>query len=144
MHVHIKYWITRSCFRKGSRGRIRKVIKSWYSMKPIHSKAKQQQGLKVYLGSLQAPIHILENTFSELELKGKPITIFKPHCDEEELIQALHKLSKTGTHFFIRIIKLNWGWAIFYSYFSFGLKKGLLFPKWFVLIISYYFTWIFL
>ena len=89
-------------------GEFGKVIKSCSSMKSIRSKAKQQQGLKeVYLESLQAPIHTLERTFSELELKGKPIQIFKPQRDEEELIQALHKVSKAGTHFFFRIEKVG-------------------------------------
>ena len=89
-------------------GEFEKVIKSSSSMKSIRSKAKQQQGLKVvYLESLQAPIRTLDRTFSELELKGKPIQIFKSQHDEEELILPLHKVSKTDIHFFYRIEKVG-------------------------------------
>lgn len=52
-------------------GESEKVIKFCSSLKSIRNKAKQQ-----------APIHTLECTFSELELKGKPIKIFKPQRDQ--------------------------------------------------------------
>lgn len=75
-------------------GEFENIIKSCSSMKTLREKAKQQQGVKeMYLESLHAPINILESTFQLLELKGKPIKIFKPNRDVKEVINALQKVS---------------------------------------------------
>ena len=75
-------------------GEFEKMFKSCNSMKSLQTRAKQQQGLKeIYLESLNAPINILESTLSNLELTGKPLKIFKPCRDSNEVIQALQKVS---------------------------------------------------
>ena len=69
------------------------VISSSKTMNSVRSQADQHVGLKeYYLNSIEKPRRIFESTFAELELKGISFKVFEQLCDEEEVVDVLHKI----------------------------------------------------
>ena len=79
-------------------GVFEKTLTSCQSMKSIRNKADQHQGLKeAHLRSIEHPRRVLEECFSNLQLKGKPFQMFQPNRNDIEVVAALRKIEPTIT-----------------------------------------------
>lgn len=73
-------------------GPFENTVKNCKSMKD-RSKAKNHQGLSdSFQTSLQSSIKTLENCYSSMELKGKPVKTFKPSRDVSEVVKCLSSI----------------------------------------------------
>ena len=70
-----------------------KVIASSKTMKSLREKGNQQTGFKEdYASSIENARKIVEESFKDLELKGKAIKIFQLLLEEQEVISALQNI----------------------------------------------------
>ena len=77
-------------------GPFESTIKSCSTIKSIHRKATECQGLKeAYTSSIEAPIEKVESSVSMLNVKGKQVKIFKPNRDCKELSNTLTIIEPT-------------------------------------------------